>query len=182
MSAFGKDGNTILVGGGFGVIGGQPRAYLAAVDAATGTATSWSPVLDGAVVCLLVSGQTLYAGGGFGTVDGLPIRGLAAFNLPGTTAVSSDGERTGRVQLAAAIPHPVHDAAVVRLTLPRQTRVTLALLDASGRRVRTVMTSALLEAGPHDVRIERQGLAAGLYFLTLRSDAGDAARKMVVLP
>src|SRR6185503_15028163 len=118
----------------------------AAVDSATALATSWSPVLDGSVQCLLVSGQTLYAGGGFGTVEGLPIRGLAAFTLSGTTAVPPGGERAQRVQMAAAIPHPVHDAAVVRLTLPRQAKVTLVLHDAAGRRVRTVMNSALLEA------------------------------------
>ena len=182
VSAIGKAGSSVFVGGEFDAIGGSPRTYLAAVDAATGTATSWDPVLDGSVECLLVSGQTLFVGGGFGTVDGLPIRSLAAFDLGGTTAVPPGGDRTQTVQMAAAIPHPVRDAAVVRFTLPRQTRVTLALVDAAGRQVRTLMNSALLEAGPHDVRIERRGLAAGLYFLALRSDAGDAARKIVMLP
>lgn len=61
-------GGTLYVGGSFsGVIGqGVYRSYLAAVDADTGTVTSWNPpALNEEVNALALSGTTLYVGGNF---------------------------------------------------------------------------------------------------------------------
>jgi hypothetical protein len=64
-------GSLLYVGGGFGSIGGQPRLNLAALDLATGNATSWNPGCPGAnsnacrVLALAVNGSVVYAGGNF---------------------------------------------------------------------------------------------------------------------
>jgi len=42
-------GGTVYAGGSFTAIGGQPRNRLAALDAATGTATAWDPNVDDSV-------------------------------------------------------------------------------------------------------------------------------------
>jgi hypothetical protein len=57
-------GTTVYAGGAFTKIGGQDRAYLAALDA-TGAATDWNPGADNFVLTLATSGTTVYAGGQF---------------------------------------------------------------------------------------------------------------------
>ncbi|HKQ57541.1 MAG TPA: hypothetical protein VJY35_06710, partial [Candidatus Eisenbacteria bacterium] len=71
-------GSLVYVGGFFSLVGGQPRLYLAAVDAVTGAATSWNPGADNSVFSLAVVGSTVYAGGFFSTIGGQPRTGLAA--------------------------------------------------------------------------------------------------------
>ena len=39
----GLDGTSVLIGGEFTSVGGQPRSYLASVNAVTGAVTSWNP-------------------------------------------------------------------------------------------------------------------------------------------
>jgi outer membrane protein assembly factor BamB len=60
-----------------------PRSYLAALDAASGELTEWSPAPDGPVKALALSpdGGRLYVGGDFDTLGGSPARNLAAIDL-----------------------------------------------------------------------------------------------------
>jgi hypothetical protein len=81
VSAIAVSGSTVYVGGDFQIsIGGQPRAWLAALDATTGNATSWNPGADNSVLSLALSGSTLYAGGFFGTIGGQTRYGIAALD------------------------------------------------------------------------------------------------------
>jgi len=71
--ALAVDGNTVYVGGDFfhdsrlppdtPSIGGQPRNQIAALDAATGLATAWSPYAPGRVRVIAVGGKTVFIGG-----------------------------------------------------------------------------------------------------------------------
>jgi hypothetical protein len=72
-------GSTLYVGGDFTLIGGEFRNNLAALDATSGTASSWNPDANGAVYALAVTQQfsfpfttTVFAGGEFGTLGGQP--------------------------------------------------------------------------------------------------------------
>lgn len=74
-------GSTMYVGGGFNTIGGQPRIHIAALDVATGLATSWYPgVVNDAVFSISLdnAGSTVYFGGQFFFVNGQPRNELAA--------------------------------------------------------------------------------------------------------
>jgi hypothetical protein len=73
-------GGTVYVGGDFTSIGGQPRNYIAAIDAVTGEATSWNPNADSTVRALAVSGGTVYAGGFFTSIGGQPRNYMAALD------------------------------------------------------------------------------------------------------
>ena len=53
---------TVYAGGKFTSIGGQPRNYIAALDA-TGAATNWNPNANAEVNALALGGSTVYAGG-----------------------------------------------------------------------------------------------------------------------
>jgi hypothetical protein len=82
------DGNVLYLAGTFTSINGQFRTRLAAVDATTGTLTSWSPVVNGNGHAIAKRGNTVYVGGSYTTAGGQPRSGLAAFDAT-TAAVTS---------------------------------------------------------------------------------------------
>jgi hypothetical protein len=97
---------------------------------------------------------------------------------------------TYAVALSGVTPSPLVPGAHgrVHFTLPVADDVTVALYDARGRQVRTVLTGSL-DAGPHDVAFETTGtdgarLRAGVYWLRLSGRSGfkAATSRVVVLP
>ena len=80
--AIAVDGTTIYAGGEFDTIGGQPRNYLAALDATTGNANDFDPnALGGGIVyALTFDSETLYVGGSFPTFALVSSEGFAAFS------------------------------------------------------------------------------------------------------
>ncbi|MBK7369714.1 MAG: T9SS type A sorting domain-containing protein [Candidatus Eisenbacteria bacterium] len=87
---------------------------------------------------------------------------------------------------APVSPNPVRGEAVLRFALPVESRVTLAVYDAQGRRVRTV-TDATLPAGEHlsrwDARDDSgRAPAAGLYFVRLEAAGCTLVRKACSAP
>lgn len=85
-------GNTVFAGGSFsnarpaGAAAGtnlMPRSNILAYNINTGVATSFAPVINGAVKAMALSpdGATLYVGGSFNSVDGKTRWNIAAFNV-----------------------------------------------------------------------------------------------------
>src|SRR5262249_48830619 len=101
--------NVLYVGGQFTQIDLQVRSRIAALDAATGTATPWDPSANGQVFTLLATGGTVFAGGSFTQVAGQP-RGRNAPLRGGTPAGP-------RMEPPAAKDHPRPPRA--RPPLPR---------------------------------------------------------------
>jgi hypothetical protein len=79
------DGNTIYVAGAFANIASASRTRLAALDK-TGSASSWDPAPDGAVLTMALSGTNVFAGGLFKNIGGKPRNGVAQ--------IGSDGKAT----------------------------------------------------------------------------------------
>ena len=76
-------------GGAFTNIGGQPRFGIAAIDAATGSATSWNPSFGGGeVFALAVSGSIVYVGGDFTIIGGQSRYNIAALDTTTGLATS----------------------------------------------------------------------------------------------
>ncbi len=78
--AVSSDSSLVYVGGAFDLIGGQVRHNLAAVQAGTGTVTSFDPAglgTDGQVFALEVAGTQVYVGGQFQKLGGQVRNGLA---------------------------------------------------------------------------------------------------------
>lgn len=67
----------VYVGGAFTTMGGQPRRYLAALDAATAAPTAWDPAPDQPVLTLASDDAALYVGGWFHSIGGRSVRGFA---------------------------------------------------------------------------------------------------------
>ncbi len=87
----------------------------------------------------------------------------------------------GGLTLGGAFPNPVAARATLRLTLDRTQRVTVALYDVLGRRVRTLHDGELAGATTHDVAVEAAGLASGVYLVRVTGAAGTATRRLTVV-
>jgi flagellar hook assembly protein FlgD len=89
------------------------------------------------------------------------------------------------VLLAPAQPNPARGETRFRFELPEGAgRVSLAIYDLSGRRLRTLIAGAL-GAGPHEARWDGRGedgspAPAGMYFARLEAGPRSAARKLVL--
>jgi hypothetical protein len=92
VHALAVDGSTVYAGGEFTVAGGQARNRIAALDAATGAATSWNPNSNGTVYALAPRGSstTVYAGGEFSSIGGQARNSLAELDPTTGQATSWD--------------------------------------------------------------------------------------------
>ncbi len=102
----------------------------------------------------------------------------------GTTGVGEDLPLA--LAFAPVTPNPVRGEAMLRFALPADARVTLAVYDAQGRRVRTIADGER-RAGEHVVRWDGDddsghALAAGLYFVRLDAAGRTIVRRCVLAP
>src|SRR5207245_5125715 len=97
-------GGTVYAGGTFTGIGGQTRSGIAALDAATGAATSWDPNPNGppgqgtvSAAAMALIGGTVYAGGNFASIGGQIRNGVAALDVSTGMATGWNPNLGGRV-------------------------------------------------------------------------------------
>ena len=98
VTALAVSGNTVYFGGYFAKIGGQNRPGIGAVDATTGAATEWNPVLtadEARVDAIAVSGNTVYVGGRFAKIGGQARSGIAALDATTGAATAWNPNATG---------------------------------------------------------------------------------------
>ena len=107
----------------------------------------------------------------------------ATVDMRGVTDVG-DG-RPGTTWLASPWPNPVHGPFDLRFGLAREGRVTLVVLDAQGRRVRTV-TDGVRPAGDSSIRWDARdesgaAVGAGLYWLDFRAGRQHLVKRFVLV-
>jgi flagellar hook assembly protein FlgD len=83
------------------------------------------------------------------------------------------------------VPNPFNPSTTIHFELPEGGHVELAIYDAAGRYVRTLVTRRL-RAGPHAVQWDGrdqigQQAASGVYFARLRAGDENQSRKLVML-
>ena len=133
--ALAVSGSTVYAGGYFGSIGGQPRASIAALNAADGSATSWDPSAHyftgpAVVETLAVAGSTIYAGGVFTTIGGQTRNNLAALSATDGTATTWDPNPNSEVATLAVSGQLVYVGGFFT-SIGGQTRNKIAALNAS---------------------------------------------------
>jgi hypothetical protein len=129
-------------------------------------------------------GRMIVFGGSFDLNDAwaLPLAGPRG-------RASWDGE-LAQVQGSSSLalgeprPNPSRGESVVDFTLPYASRVTLAVYDAAGRRVRQIANGEF-SSGAHGLRWDGRDAnghpsPTGLYFLTLEASGGSITRKAVI--
>jgi hypothetical protein len=109
------------------------------------------------------------------------------FNLNGVVVGVPASPVTSSVALLAPVPNPARWATALSFDLPGPGPVTLEIVDLGGRIRRVLAHGTVLPSGRHTLHwdgSDRRGnrVAAGMYFAVLRTDAGQDAQKLVVLP
>jgi trimeric autotransporter adhesin len=129
-------GSTIYAGGNFTLLNLNTdtvaRNYIAAIDTATGVATSWAPNPNGIVNSIVVSGSTVYAGGYFTAIGvGDSVRNYIAA-LDSSTGVATDWNPNANnyVMTLAASDSLIYAAGTFG-AIGGSTRMRIASLDTS---------------------------------------------------
>jgi hypothetical protein len=94
---------------------------------------------------------------------------------------------TGRVALSAARPNPFGTTTAFALTLPAAGPAEVAVFDAAGRRVATLLRESNAAAGVYSLAwngVEDSGgkAAGGVYFVRVVGGTGNVSRKLLYLP
>ena len=126
-------GGRLYVGGAFASIGGQPQAFLAAVDPVSGSLLPWAPGLDNGVQDLALNGTQLLVAGDFGGVGGVARASLASFELSATagTLTAWDPQANGGVDRVLAAGAKAYVAGAFT-AVGGQARNYFAELDSGG--------------------------------------------------
>ena len=122
--------NTVYVGGNFTTAGGQPRNYLAALDAITGVPKAWNPNPDIWVYSLALNGSTVYISGLFTSVGGQNCNYLAAIDAITGALTSWDPNANSPVNVVAVRNNTIYVGGSFS-TIGGASRNNLAALDAT---------------------------------------------------
>ena len=128
------NGSVVYAGGEFffiGGVGGQARTHIAAIDAATGLATSWNPVSQGSVHALAVGGPVVYAGGSFNTIGGQSRNRIAALDASTGLATAWNPSANNDVYALAVNGSVVYAGGAFQGIGGNNLAVGIAALDAT---------------------------------------------------
>jgi len=103
----------------------------------------------------------------------LPIEQLLSGT--GTEALPING-----YQLSQNYPNPFAASTKIRYMLPKQTRVTLTVYNALGRKVADLIKEEK-PAGPHTVEFNSSNYASGVYFYTLQANEFRQTKKFTLM-
>jgi hypothetical protein len=105
--------------------------------------------------------------------------------MPATHVPDSGMEVLSEVEVTA-YPNPFNPETKLVITLQSDSRVALAIFDAAGRHVRTLVDNAWHQAGVHVLRWDGRDddgrkLASGVYLCRVEAESGTASSKIVLL-
>ena len=115
--------------------------------------------------------------------------GLAVYREGGVISTGVEERRSAEVpsrfSLSQNHPNPFNASTTIRYALPEASKVEVAIYDALGRRVRTLV-SGRRSAGKHRVVWDGKGeegraIGSGVYVYRLKGDHFSKARKMMML-
>lgn len=133
--ALAVSGSTVYAAGYFSAIGGQPRASIAALNAADGSATSWDPSAHyrsgpAVVVALADGGPVIYAAGAFDSIGGQTRSCIAALTATDGTATPWAPQANDQVASLAVSASLIY-AGGFFTTIGGQPRNKIAALNAA---------------------------------------------------
>jgi len=173
-------GDVVYVGGGFSAIGGEVRAQVAALDAATGLALPWGPDANNHVRAVVVGDSVAYIGGNFDVIADQPHLGIAAFT-DAAAGVPARVDTPCCLLLRQNQPNPFTTRTLVRFSMPRADVVTLGIYDLAGRQVATLLDHVPMAPGAHEVEYRPRNLQTGVYLCRLQVGRVRESNRMVLL-
>ena len=98
----------------------------------------------------------------------------------GTLGVGGGAGVPSAFALEQNYPNPFNPSTTISFVLPARSAVTLTVVNTLGENVAT-LASGELNAGTHSVEWNAGGVASGMYFYCLRTNAGIQTKKLVLL-
>lgn len=90
------------------------------------------------------------------------------------------GPTTGNATRISAQPNPMTDRTEIRFSIYQSEKVTITLLDESGREVATLLRGAAYEAGRYAVELDAGQLPSGSYLVQLRTGEEQVVERVVI--
>lgn len=105
-----------------------------------------------------------------------------ATNLPEarTAAIESIASEIEQITLIAQ-PNPFQYETQLHFQLHEAQRISLQLLDQTGRIVRTIIPRQRREAGEYTMNLRNEQGLSGMYFLVLQTQSEQSVRKLMIL-
>ena len=159
---------------------GQDALFQATVDGGGGTSTGNTYTLSG-TAGQPDAGRSDSSGAG----GDLEVRGGFWHGARPTATGVGDTPTVGRTELKAPFPNPFNPRTEIRFDLAEKAPVRVEILDARGRRVRTLV-DGVRPAGSHQVvwrgrTDDGRGVASGVYFVRLTADGRAQTQKMTLV-
>ena len=164
----GQDQTITTLGGSVNLSGSGGTTYLWSPATGLSCTSCPDPVASPTVT-------TTYTCTGF-SAAGCPRSDEVTVNV---NIVGIDPAQNSGFSIDAVLPQPMHSNGTIRYTLPVATTVSLDLIDLSGKRV-VAVHEGMGSVGENQIGWERNGLAAGLYFLRLKADDISIVKKVVL--
>lgn len=138
---------------------------------------AWEPVNEGLTTLdvnalLILENGSMFAG----TTGGGVFRRDAATDV----ARATETQLPDAVQLVGNYPNPFSGSTTIRYALPDQRDVRLAVYDATGRNIQTLV-QASQRAGWHNLVFDASHLPSGVYFLHMHAESYTATKHFVLL-
>ena len=77
-------------------------------------------------------------------------------------------------------PNPAGQQATLEYALPEARKTTVVAYDVLGRKVATLVEGER-EAGRHQLQVETQRFASGVYFVRMRAEGFQQTRRITIL-
>ena len=133
VRALAYSGTVVYAGGDFTAMGGQTRAWLAAVNSVTAAPTDWDPSAAGlygsnGVYAMAMNGNTIFVGGNFGIMNAQPRNNLAAFDLTSGVVTAWNPNSGGEIRTIVTANNTVYVGGTFQ-SMGMQTRHNVAAVD-----------------------------------------------------
>ena len=110
--------------------------------------------------------------------------GTAEVEVTANTLTSDVPEEISSIAVPGDLrlhPNPTAQTTTASFRLDRGAHsVSVELIDNAGRHVRTIIDGETMGAGEHQVTIDTESLASGVYYMVLRTAHGSQSRRLVV--
>ncbi len=134
--------------------------------------SAWAPA-DGQFIIFFVSD------GGYSYFKGDTISiSYTLLNVTGVPAAA--GDRVTEYALSQNYPNPFNPGTTISYALPKASHVTLALYNALGQLVSTLVNRSE-EPGLHEVKVDGSGLASGVYIYRIQAGSFVQSKKLILL-
>jgi trimeric autotransporter adhesin len=190
-------GSTIFLGGDFDGIGGQKQNSIAGLDATTGNAIQWDPLLRpendepwnstfgcryAIIYSIAMNGTTVYVGGHFDSIGQGPSHPyFAQFDSAGNSPVLSPISESSLARNSGLqiVDSRFGTGALVKIaySLAKAENVSLRLYNINGQML-SELVNGYQDAGNHTMNLQKGNLAAGAYLVVLR--AGDFHQEKMI--